>query len=433
MVTSDIYLGVFTLSSLNRNTNPIGVDILATQETNSHFTHNAWTTDEGNVVFTTDERTKARVASYDISNPDEIVFLGDYTPYNTLKSNVIPHNVHVKDHYLIISHYSEGVKIVDAARPGNLVEIGSYDTHAATSGFSGCWGAFPFFSSDLVLGSDMSHGLFVLQPDYSVQVGYLEGSVKTQSGSPIDSAFIRIVTLDSTFEYSKLDGRYATGIVDQNTLPTAMSNVVRVIISKTGYESKDTMITFLPGQVINQDFFLSEVFLPVELISFSVHQIDCVNELSWIVGSSYNHSHFEVQSSQDGQQFVIAEKMYPSQATNNAYHFVDHDQKELTYYRLKQVDVDGTEVYSKVLSQTNHCKKQNDRATIYPNPTTDFLKINSAYNIKEVKIINNYGIEVGRSTPSSDDIDVRYLPAGVYWLAIKTDADTLLEKFSKLN
>ncbi|MBK8501895.1 MAG: choice-of-anchor B family protein [Saprospiraceae bacterium] len=174
MVTSDIYQGVFTLSYLNRITTPIEIDILATQETNSHFTHNAWTTDDGNVVFTTDEKTKARVASYDISNTDEIIYLGDYTPYNTLKSNVIPHNVHVKDHYLIISHYSEGVKIVDAARPGNLVEIGSYDTHAATSGFSGCWGAFPFFTSDIVLGSDMSHGLFVLQPDYDVQVGYLE-------------------------------------------------------------------------------------------------------------------------------------------------------------------------------------------------------------------------------------------------------------------
>ena len=433
MITSDIYLGVFTLSSLNRNTIPIEVDILATQETNSHFTHNAWTSDDGNIVFTTDERNRARIGSYDISNPDEIVFLGDYTPYNAVKSSVIPHNVHVRDQYLIISHYSEGVKIVDAARPSNLVEIGSYDTHAGTSGFSGCWGAFPFFSSDIVLGSDISNGLFVLQPDYTVEVGYLEGIVKTQHGAPIDSAFIVIMSIDSTFEYSLANGQYATGIVDQNTLPAAVDNTVRVVISKTGYVSKDTMISFMPGQVINQDFILSEIFLPIELLSFSVRQIDCENKLSWTVGESFNHSHFELELSQDGQQFVSAQKIYPSQSINNTYHFVDDTQQELTYYRLKQVDIDGTEEYSKVLSQTNHCLRQNDRVTIYPNPTLDFLRINSNYNITEVKIFNNAGIEVGNISNASGEIDLSHLPSGVYWLSIKSDSKTFLEKFSKIN
>ncbi|MBK8501894.1 MAG: T9SS type A sorting domain-containing protein [Saprospiraceae bacterium] len=244
---------------------------------------------------------------------------------------------------------------------------------------------------------------------------------------------MQIISLDSTFEYSLLDGRYATGIVDQSTLPTALSNTVRVIISKSGYESKDTMITFVPGQVINQDFILSQVFLPVELISFSVNQIECQNELSWTVGSSYNHSHFEVQMSDDGHQFVSAQKVYPSQAISNAYHFVDNAPQQLTYYRLKQVDIDGTEVYSKILSHTNHCRRTNDDITIYPNPTFDFLKINSAYNITEVKIINNVGIEVGGISNTSDDIDVRQLPIGIYWLVIQTDVDTFLEKFSKIN
>jgi hypothetical protein len=242
------------------------------------------------------------------------------------------------------------------------------------------------------------------------------------------------VTIDTSFEYSLLDGSYATGIVDQNSLPTPMSNTVRVIISKAGFESKDTMITFLPGQVVIQDLILSETFLPIELLSFSVDQIDCQNELSWTVGASYNHSHFEVQLSQDGQQFESVQKIYPDKAINNAYYFIDQArQQQLIYYRLKQVDIDGTEEYSKVLSHTNHCLKQGDNVTIYPNPTFDFLKINSAHKITEVKIINNSGIEVGGIFKSSDDLDVCKLPIGIYWLVIKTDVHTFLEKFSKIN
>ena len=40
--------------------------------TPNNFTHNAWTSDDGNFIFTTDERANAFVESFDISDLDDI-------------------------------------------------------------------------------------------------------------------------------------------------------------------------------------------------------------------------------------------------------------------------------------------------------------------------------------------------------------------------
>ena len=68
------------------------------------------------------------------------------------------------DDYLIVSYYTEGCIVVDAAQPDNLVQVGNFDTFlgGAQGGFSGVWGAYPYLPSGLIIISDRSDGLFVL-------------------------------------------------------------------------------------------------------------------------------------------------------------------------------------------------------------------------------------------------------------------------------
>jgi choice-of-anchor B domain-containing protein len=172
--SSEIYAGNLGIYDASDKTN---IQFLAERETPFQFTHNAWLSDDGKTVFTTDELANAPVAAYDISDLSDIQELDLYQPLETLGEGVIPHNVHVWDDWLIISYYSDGGIIVDAAQPDNLIEVGNFDTFlGGGTGFNGAWGAYPFLPSGMVLVTDQDNGLFVLDAEYK-RACYLEGKV----------------------------------------------------------------------------------------------------------------------------------------------------------------------------------------------------------------------------------------------------------------
>lgn len=64
---------------------------------------------------------------------------------------------------LLVSHYVEGVHLLDVRNPEKPVLLGSYDTYlGAEEGFHGAWGAYIFPGSDLIVVSDIEGGLFVV-------------------------------------------------------------------------------------------------------------------------------------------------------------------------------------------------------------------------------------------------------------------------------
>ena len=135
------------------------------------FTHNAWTTEDGNHLLTTDEMSGASTRVWDITDPAHWQANGSYKPPEVPVA--IPHNVFVDDHDLAyISHYTAGVRVVDVSDPNDPVEVAFFDTVAQHDGpvFDGCWGVFPFFpnSPELVVASDISTGLYVLRVADSV-------------------------------------------------------------------------------------------------------------------------------------------------------------------------------------------------------------------------------------------------------------------------
>lgn len=223
-------------------TDKLDVIELGVQQTPFQFTHNIWLSEDGNVAFTTDERGNAPVAAYDVSDPTDIQELDQYRPTITLGSDVIPHNVHVWQDWLIISYYTDGGIIVDASRPDNLVEVGNFDTFfGGGAGFEGVWGAYPFLPSGIVLLSDIGNGLYVLEADY-VRAAFLEGRVTdAATGAQISGAEVIIQATEANVNYSRLDGTYGTGI--------ATAGTYQVRFFKPGYEVLVTNATIENGEV----------------------------------------------------------------------------------------------------------------------------------------------------------------------------------------
>ncbi len=147
------------------NSHSIGIYDLSTPSTPSLITrfaiptngyvHNAWPTEDGRYLMTTEETFGRTVKLWDISNIDSAYLTGQY-----LASAAMAHNTHIKGNYAYISHYAQGLRIVDISDPANIVEVGHYDTFSGSG--LGAWGAFPFFSSGKVLVSDVETGLYVV-------------------------------------------------------------------------------------------------------------------------------------------------------------------------------------------------------------------------------------------------------------------------------
>ncbi len=93
------------------------------------------------------------------------------------------------------------------------------------------------------------------------------------------------------------------------------------------------------------------VSLPVELTQFEAVGYPQWNVIKWTTASEQNSDYFSLESSTDGETWrEITKKQAAGNSTEDIkYSWIDYTQKELTYYRLVQFDVDGKfEIYGPI-------------------------------------------------------------------------------------
>lgn len=162
-----------------------------------------------------------------------------------------------------------------------------------------------------------------------------------------------------------------------------------------------------------------QVPLPVELLAFTAQRHGKQVDLNWATASEKNSRSFDVERSADGQQFkaILSKAGQGTTSSRTNYAATDHQPLPgLSYYRLKQIDLDGTAAYSPVVSV------QSDGAVeigIYPNPTAGKLTISLpealAASAPRVRISDLMGRVVKElSLPATGEVDLSALPAGTY-------------------
>jgi choice-of-anchor B domain-containing protein len=203
---------------------------LSTTETSSSFCHNTWISDDGNFAFTTDERPNAFVDAYDISDMDNVVRVDQFQPAETAGNGVIPHNTHYMDGYLITSWYTDGLVITDVSNPDIMINVGQYDTWVGPDGnFNGCWGAYPWLPSGLILASNVSGinqggSLLVFQPTYE-RGCYLRGqATDSNTGAPISNVEVVINSVELNQESTDANGEYGTGVATSGTFDVTFNH-----------------------------------------------------------------------------------------------------------------------------------------------------------------------------------------------------------------
>jgi choice-of-anchor B domain-containing protein len=122
--------------------------------------HNAWLSEDGRFLFTTEETIGCTVKAFDITNvsrtnPPKLV--GRWIASN----KVIAHNVYIKGNAMFVAHYTEGIRIVDVTDPANMKELAYHKPSSSTAEFGGTWGVYPWFKSGNVIHGDDVLGLFI--------------------------------------------------------------------------------------------------------------------------------------------------------------------------------------------------------------------------------------------------------------------------------
>lgn len=124
------------------------------------FTHNAWTSRDGTVLYTTDETIGGHLRVWDVFDPADPVQIGEWSAHPEASI----HNVVVQGDSAYVSYYTEGVVVLDLARLDQPRVVASVDTYPGLSGgYFGCWGVYPCARTGRVYASDIQSGLFVIQ------------------------------------------------------------------------------------------------------------------------------------------------------------------------------------------------------------------------------------------------------------------------------
>lgn len=181
--------------------------------------------------------------------------------------------------------------------------------------------------------------------------------------------------------------------------------------------------------------------LPVELTSFEGKlDVSCQVSLYWNTESETNFSHYEVERSMNGNDFLTYE-IFPGEGgplAPQSYRYVDLESSYLegkVYYRLKMVDLDGTFDYSKVVVLSLGNCDSDYGIQLYPNPVLATGELRMVYEDEHISQDENIQVLVydimGKilkfQTFSSEEtragvyIDINGLSAGSYILFVRKE------------
>ena len=127
---------------------------------------------------------------------------------------------------------------------------------------------------------------------------------------------------------------------------------------------------------------------------------------------------FKIERSFDGKIFAEIGEVKGAGSTNfpRSYTFYDDGSLSISYYRLRQIDYDGKEKPSNIVSVS---LKESSDITLFPNPTKDKITFSATgFEPNRVVVYNNLGQIVMDKTYQINELDVSNLPAGVYMLEL---------------
>lgn len=192
----------------------------------------------------------------------------------------------------------------------------------------------------------------------------------------------------------------------------------------------------------------SKQSLPIELLFFEAHRLNKNNvKLDWSTESETNNLGFEIERMLDSEStFSKIDWVDGSGTTINLVNYQLNDlnpYQGVSYYRLKQIDIDGSFSYSPTRAVAGYSNGNNSNVLMYPVPvsnnlTLDFSNWEGTDTKITIKVIDVYGrVLFAKKAPIQQYSiitlpEVQYLLPGTYFLTARSDSGlNFVRKFTK--
>lgn len=162
--------------------------------------------------------------------------------------------------------------------------------------------------------------------------------------------------------------------------------------------------------------------VPVEFTSFQAEKTGDFVLLNWSTSTEINNDYFIVQHSLDGENFDDLDYIQGNGTTSTEqYYRYEHGTpaQTINYYRLKQVDYDGTTDFSNIVS-VRFGTESDFEIEIYPTVFNDIVNITSTTQLidTDAMVYNVQGALVLRKTINNYEVDLSTLSTGTFVLRI---------------
>ncbi|GAB3586762.1 LamG-like jellyroll fold domain-containing protein [Hymenobacter daeguensis] len=232
--------------------------------------------------------------------------------------------------------------------------------------------------------------------------------------TPATNAGLNMAMAFSYFDH-ELNGIAATNLTMYRGASAATTTWARQTTStRAGNVMNLTGLTTLAGT-----FTLGSLTapLPVELTAFTAKAQDAHTvALAWTTASEKNSDRFEVERSLTGSEFARIATVAAQGTTTAATSYALLDAKlpagaATLYYRLRQVDADGTAAYSAIQAVT--LPAATATLALYPNPAHTAATLLGATPGTKVQVFDALGRVITAATADASGTATLTLPAGL--------------------
>jgi hypothetical protein len=171
--------------------------------------------------------------------------------------------------------------------------------------------------------------------------------------------------------------------------------------------------------------------LPVIFSSFNVAPEGQTVKIDWATAQEINNAYFEVDRSKDLQTWenVAQKEGAGNSKTGKSYTITDFSpQKGTNYYRLTQVDADGTRsMFPRLRSAV---LEVNPDIVLYPNPSDEVVRLSGINEDANVTIMDMTGaLKIEKKVTRNDNtVKISTLAAGTYVLRVQDETATKIMK-----
>lgn len=179
--------------------------------------------------------------------------------------------------------------------------------------------------------------------------------------------------------------------------------------------------------------------LPVSMLHFSARKTEGAHQqvsLRWSTAQEINNDKFRIERSGDGEKFETIGEISGHKLVSGIsnYAMEDYDPQRKNYYRLTQVDMDGT-IHHLAVRVVNFDEKGDaEHLVLYPLPAKETLTIKHKNTINTIQVVDLFGNEVYKASGNNkvETINIAHLSSGIYVLIVSDDqGNRITEKFVK--